>query len=145
MKSPSLAGQRSSLFEMLASALSITSRLMPHNWHRTRPRSERSNIADPGPYKSPRGRAAASGDPIILLALLVLLGMLANRQMPSLSSASCRGMHSAIEQHLPTNYQSCYVAFESKLTSIKTILQGKMGTPQNDIGNDDFYDGDDLF
>jgi hypothetical protein len=145
MKSPSPSGHLSSVFGMLASALSITSRLVRHNWRRVGTRSDGSKDTSSARRRSPEGQATASGDPVILLALLILLGMLANRQALSLSALSCRGMYSVIEQRSRTSEQSCSIAFADKLTSIKVILKEEMGFPSEDASEDDLSDTDDLF
>jgi hypothetical protein len=126
MKPASPSSRRSAMSGMLASALSITARLARHNWRRTRIRRAASSESGRALRKGPRGRVAASGDHIILLTLLILFVMLANRQMPSHSPIGDNGLYDTAVTHMAT--------------AVKTAFVGNMDLSSEGISSRDYAD-----
>ncbi len=137
MKSPGPSGHRSFIAGILASALSITSRLMRHNWRRGGIRPDGSRQRRSAGRKWSENQAATQGNPVIVLALLVVLAMLANRETLPLSSLGCIGMYNVTREQSSLTGMTCHSAPDNTIDLIKSILKEKW-----DFNGDNFSDLD---
>jgi hypothetical protein len=129
---------------MLASALSITSRLMRHNWRRGGTRSEGQRRDRRIARSWAEDQAAARNNPVILLALLVLLAMLANRETLPLRSLGCVGMYSVTGDWGGSEERSCYTPSISRIEIIKDDIQRTLELVQVDFSEPDFDNMEEL-
>jgi hypothetical protein len=140
MKSPAPPDHRCFIAGMLASALSITSRLMRHNWRRGRCRADarQSRCAQRRFFE---GDVAAPGNPVILLPLLILLALLANREALPLSSLGCAGMYSITDPPPSSANSTCHAAIDHKINAMMISLQQEFGLVLEEYSADYFDDG----
>jgi hypothetical protein len=142
MKSPAPPDHRSFIAGMLASALSITSRLMRHNWRRGGFRADRARQGRYAQRKFPEDDAAASGNRVVLLALLTLVAMLANRETLPFSSLGCVGMYSITNPPSAPAKSTCHAATDRKIDTIKIALAEELAIISEEFSDHDFDDDD---
>jgi hypothetical protein len=144
MRSPGPPVQRSFIAGMLASALSITLRLKRHNWCRGTVRPNGSRPHRYAQRKLSGDEAATPGNPIILSSLLILLALLANREMSPFSSLGCVGMYSVIRTQSNPSAQACYAASGHGINSITAALEEKLELIPKELSNRDPDDVEEL-
>jgi len=143
MKSPAPPDHRSFITGILAAALSITARLMRHNWRRGGCRADAARQSRCALRKFFEGDAATPGNPVSLLPLLILLAMLANREALPFSSPGCGGMYSITDPPPSSANSTCYAATDRRINVMMTALEQELGIVPEEYSATDFDDSDD--